>query len=130
MKIIKMQDTIFNFIDSVLFNKKKLNTINEGETEFNIYMVNRWCSMYSPDIAQIINQTSNQYKEVFTLKQDQYNFLFNILPKRKKKKIEYIKKQKSENEKQDDLIPTLSKKMELSQREIKEYIDLYNQAFK
>jgi translation initiation factor 2 alpha subunit (eIF-2alpha) len=125
-----MQDTIFNFIDSVLFNKKKLNTINEGETEFNIYMVNRWCSMYSPDIAQIINQTSNQYKEVFTLKQDQYNFLFNILPKRKKKKIEYIKKQKSENEKQDDLIPTLSKKMELSQREIKEYIDLYNQAFK
>jgi len=125
-----MQDTIFNFIDSVLFNKKKLNTINEGETEFNIYMVNRWCSMYSPDIAQIINQTSNQYKEVFTLKQDQYNFLFNILPKRKKKKIDYIKKQKVENEKQDDLIPVLSKKMELSQREIKEYIDLYNQAFK
>jgi translation initiation factor 2 alpha subunit (eIF-2alpha) len=125
-----MQDTIFNFIDSVLFNKKKLNTINEGETEFNIYMVNRWCSMYSPDIAQIINQTSNQYKEVFTLKQDQYNFLFNILPKRKKKKIDYIKKQKAENEKQDDLIPALSKKMELSQREIKEYIDLYNQAFK
>jgi translation initiation factor 2 alpha subunit (eIF-2alpha) len=125
-----MQDTIFNFIDSVLFNKKKLNTINEGETEFNIYMVNRWCSMYSPDIAQIINQTSNQYKEVFTLKQDQYNFLFNILPKRKKKKIEYIKKQKVENEKQDDLIPAISKKMELSQREIKEYIDLYNQAFK
>lgn len=125
-----MQDTIFNFIDSVLFSKKKLNKINEGETEFNLYMVNRWCSMYSPDIAQIINQTTNQYQEVFTLKQDQYNFAFNIFPKRKKQRIEYFKKEKIENEKEDETIPAFSKKLELSQREIKEYIDFYKETFK
>jgi hypothetical protein len=62
-----MDDTIFNYIDSVLFTKKKLNNLNEGETQFNLFMVNRWCSMYSPDIAQIINQTSNQYKELHAL---------------------------------------------------------------
>lgn len=125
-----MQDTIFNFIDSVLFSKKKLNKINEGETEFNLYMVNRWCSMYSPDIAQVINQTTNQYQDVFTLKQDQYSFAFNIFPKRKKRRIEYFKKEKVENEKEDEIIPALSKKLEISQREIKEYIDFYKETFK
>ena len=126
----KMQNTIFNYIDSVLFSKKKLNKLNEEETEFNLYMVNRWCSMYSPDIAQIINETTNKYKEVFTLKQDQYNFCFNILPKRKKKKIEYFKKEKIENKSEDELIPALAKKMELSKREMKSYIDFYNENFK
>lgn len=125
-----MEETIFNYIDSVLYNKNKLNTINEGETEFNFYMVNRWCSMYSADITQIINQTSNQYKEVFTLKQDQYNFIFNILPKVKKKRINYIKKIKLEEQKEDENIPITSKILEISQREVKQYIDLYKQVFK
>ena len=76
-----MQENIFSYIDSVLFHKRKVNTINENETDFNLYMVNRWCSMYSPDMVQIINETTNRYKEVFSLKQDQYNYILNILPK-------------------------------------------------
>jgi hypothetical protein len=86
--------------------------------------------MYSPDITQIINETTNRYKEIFSLKQDQYNYIFNILPKVKKKRINYIKKIKSEEEKQDENIPILAKNLEISQREVKEYIDLYNKAFK
>lgn len=125
-----MQETIFNYIDSVLFSKKKLNKLNEEETEFNLYMLNRWCSMYSPDIAQVVNETTNRCQEFFTLKQDQYDFCFNMLPKRKKKKIEYFKKEKLENKTEDEYIPALSKKLELSKREIKEYIDFHNQNFK
>jgi ribosome-binding ATPase YchF (GTP1/OBG family) len=125
-----MDNTIFNYIDSVLFTKQKLNKLNEDETQFNLYMLNRWCSMYSADIAQILNETTNKYKEVFLLKQDQYNFAFNILPKVKKQRINYIKKIKQEEKKEDENITTLSKYLELSKREIKEYIDLYNQAFK
>lgn len=125
-----MEETIFNYIDSVLFFKQKLNKLNEDETQFNLYMLNRWCSMYSPDVAQIINETTNRYKELFTLKQDQYNFAFNILPKVKKKRINYIKKIKSEEEKEDEMIPLTAKGMEISQREVKEYIDLYNKTFK
>ena len=93
-----MDDTIFNYVDSVLFSKKKLNTINEGETQFSLYMLNRWCSMYSPDIAQIINETTNRYTKAVTLKQDQYEFSYNILPKCKKRKIDYLKKNKIEKE--------------------------------
>jgi hypothetical protein len=127
-----MEETIFNYIDSVLFAKQKINKLNEEETQFNLYMVNRWCSMYSPDIARIINETTNRYKEVFSLKQDQYNYIFNILPKVKRKRINYIKKVKSEEEeeKEDYDVSILAKNLEISEREVKEYIDLYNQSFK
>jgi hypothetical protein len=121
-----MEDTIFNFIDSVLFNKKKLNTINEGESQFNYYMVNRWCSMYSPDIARILNETTNLYGKSFVTKQEQYEFVLNILPKVKKKRINYIKKNKEEKTIENVDISHIARLSELSQREIKENIDFLN----
>ena len=118
-----MEDTIFNYVDSVLFSKKKLNTINEGETQFSLYMLNRWCSMYSPDIAQIINETTNRYTKAVTLKQDQYQFSYNILPKCKKRKIDYLKKNKTEMEKKENNSKVISKNLEISEREVLNYID-------
>ena len=118
-----MEETIFNYIDSILFNKKKLNSLNEGETQFNLYMVNRWCSMYSPHIAQIVNETTNSKKEVFSLKQDQYNFCFYIFPKVKKTKINYIKKQKTEKIEENKDSNYISKSYEISKREAQQYID-------
>ena len=125
-----MEETIFNYIDSVIFTKQKLNKLNEDETQFNLYMLNRWCSMYSPDMVQIINETTNRYKEIFSLKQDQYNYIFNILPKVKRQRINYIKKTKTEEVEKDENIPLIAKTLEISEREVKEYIDLCNQAFK
>ena len=125
-----MEETIFNYIDSVLFTKQKLNKLNEDETQFNLYMLNRWCSMYSSDMVRIINETTNRYKEVFSVKQDQYNYILNILPKVKRKRIDYIKKIKTEEKEKDENIPIIAKTLEISEREVKEYIDLYNQSFK
>lgn len=119
-----MDDTIFNFIDSVLFNKKKLNTINEGETQFNLYMVNRWCSMYSSDVAQIINETSNKYGKLFQTKQEQYEFVLNMLPRVKKKRINYIKKIKEEAKQEDTDLVLLAKAMETSKREVEENLKM------
>jgi hypothetical protein len=119
-----MEETIFNFIDSVLFNKKKLNTINEGETQFNLYMLNRWCSMYSSDIAHIVNETSNKYGKLFQTKQEQYEFLLNMLPRVKKKRINYIKKVKEEPQKEDNELSLLAKGLEVSIRELEENIKI------
>ena len=119
-----MDDTIFNFIDSVLFNKKKLNTINEGETQFNLYMLNRWCSMYSSDISLIINETTNRYGKLFQTKQEQYEFILNMLPRVKKKRINYIKKTKEEPKKEDNEIHLIAKAMEMSKRELEQNIKL------
>jgi hypothetical protein len=119
-----MDDTIFNFIDSVLFTKKKLNTINEGETQFNLYMLNRWCSMYSSDIAHIINETSNKYGKLFQTKEEQYQFVLNMFPKVKKKRINYIKKTKEEPKKEDNELALIAKAMEMSKRELEQNIKL------
>lgn len=118
-----MENNIFNYVDSVIFSKKKLNMINEGETQFSLYMLNRWCSMYSPDIAQIINETTNRYTKAVTLKQDQYEFSYNILPKCKKVKINYLKKNKIEKETKENNSKILSKNLEISEREVLNYID-------
>ena len=125
-----MEETIFNYIDSVLFTKQKLNKLNEDETQFNLYMLNRWCSMYSSDMVRIINETTNRYKEVFSVKQDQYNYILNMLPRVKRKRVDYIKKIKTEEKEKDENIPIIAKTLEISEREVKEYIDLYNQSFK
>ena len=117
-----MEETIFSYIDSILFNKKKLNNLNEGETQFSLFMVNRWCSMYSSELAEIINETTNKYKDVLVLKQDQYNFCYNVFPKVKKKKIEYIKKQKAK-ESQEANNNYLAEGLEISKREAQQYID-------
>ena len=119
-----MDDTIFNYIDSVLFTKKKLNTINEGETQFNLYMLNRWCSMYSSDVAQILNETTNKYGKLFQTKQEQYDFILNMLPRVKKKRLNYIKKVKEEAKKEDNEIALIAKSMEISKRELEENIKL------
>jgi len=119
-----MDDTIFNYIDSVLFTKKKLNTINEGETQFNLYMLSRWCSMYSSDIAQILNETTNRYGKLFQTKQEQYEFVLNMLPRVKKKRLNYIKKVKEEAKKEDTELALIAKAMEMSKRELEENIKL------
>jgi hypothetical protein len=118
-----MEPTIFDYINSVLFSKKKLNTINEEESQFSLYMLNRWCSMYSTDIASIINESTNLYGKSFSTRQEQYEYALSIFPKVKSKKINYIKKKKEEKLEENTDIPIIAKNMEISQREVLEYID-------
>jgi hypothetical protein len=118
-------ETIFDYLDSILFNKQKPQTINESETQFSLYMVNRWITMYSADNAKIINETSNTYGSILGSKQDQFDFLFNIIPKQKnKRRIEYIKKSKEKNPETKDSNNAIARYTELSVREIDSYIDL------
>jgi len=114
--------TIFDFISSVLFTKKKtcLNTVDE-EGEFSPYMLNRWCSMYSPSTATFSN-ILNKYLGIFENKKDLYNLFVAVMPKVSSKRISYIKKVKEEKKEENNDIEMLANNLELSQREISEYI--------
>lgn len=119
--------TIFDVLNSILFSKKKIDLNIEEESTFNLFMVNRWLSMYSPDLTTIINSmTNNGIGQVLETKTDQYSFLYNFLPRLKFKRISYIKKKKEkETDKEEaDNLKIFAKNKELSQREIKQYIDL------
>lgn len=83
---------IFDFLSSVLTSKKHIELDTECEKEFNLYMMNRWLSMYSSDVAALVNATTNKWWSAFDSKQEQYDFLFHLIAKSKFKKINYIKK--------------------------------------
>jgi hypothetical protein len=120
-----IMETIFEYIDSILYKKTKPQIINESETQFSLYMVNRWISMHSTDNAKIINETTNTYGSILGDKQNQFDFIYNTIPKQKiKKKIEYIKKNKEKTSEVSDANKSIAKYNELSIREIDTYIDL------
>lgn len=113
--------TIFDILGSILFNKQKscFKTVDE-EGVFSPFIVNRWISMYSPQLA-ILSNKINKYIGIFENKSDLYTLFYNVFPKVKQKRIQYFKKNKVEK-KEDDLVPTIARNLELSQREIREYM--------
>ena len=98
--------TIFDYINSTLFLKSKIDMNCDDESQFSLYMLSRWCSFYSKEVANYVNQTLNHYGNLYTTKQEQYDFSFNILPKLKFKRLAYIKKtKKSSDENELPIVP-------------------------
>lgn len=106
--------TIFQYINSILFSKKKIDINCDDESQFNLFMLNRWSSMYSKEINNYINESSNKYWNLFDEKNEQYNYLYSLIPKLKYKKISYIKKLKKEKNKKEEepIIPEFYSKRE------------------
>ena len=118
--------TIFNHLNDILFTKRGDSLHNiDHETDFNMYMINRWVSMYSPGLAVVINSTTNWMSSVFETKRDYYRFVCKVLPRVSRKRIHYIKKTKPETTEQTDNTKLLAKRLELSEREIKSYYELH-----
>jgi hypothetical protein len=114
--------TIFDYISNILFTKKEnCFSTADDEKQFSPYLINRWLSMYGKSTITSCD-VANKYTQIFSNKNDCYKFLGAIFPKVPQRKIEYIKKKKSEEENNDHRL--LAKNKELSVREIKNYIDL------
>ena len=99
--------TIFQYLHSLLFSKKKIDMNCDDESQFNLFMVNRWSSMYSKEINEYVNETSNKYWNLFDDKLNQYNYLYNLLPRLRFKRLNYLKKIKKEkkNKEEKQIIP-------------------------
>lgn len=116
--------TIFDILNDILFTKKgKLLQNVDDEAAFNNYMINRWISMYSPNLAIVINSTTNWLYNVFETKQDYYKFINKVIPKVTRKHIAYIKKTKPEETEESINLKLIAKRLELSEREIKSYYE-------
>lgn len=116
--------TIFDTISCILYSKNKDCISNaDDESAFNPYMVNRWVSMHSPELANFVNETTNKYSTVFNSRKELFDFYVSILPRAKFKKIDYIKKAvKEKDEKSNTSLRARSR--EVSTREIKMYDEL------
>lgn len=117
--------TIFDYLNSVLYSKKRIELNCDDESQFNLFMMNRWISFYSKELAGYINQTTNKTGSVFTSKQEQYDYIFNVVPKLRFKKLEYVKKVKKEDSEEEPIIPEFC-----SKREYRDYVELSKQLSK
>ena len=112
---------LFDLLDKLLVSKKKID-INIGDETVHPYIINRWISMYSPEMATVINNTGNWLYSVFDNNHNDYfKFLQRFLPSMQNKRIYYIKKEKKNphEEGEDNNIKLLSNNLELCEREIK-----------
>jgi hypothetical protein len=89
---------IFDYIKNVLFFKKSFQEENVEEIkQYNIFMVNRWVSMCDSESANMVNETTNKLNYLQNDREMHYKMLLNVLPQKKFKRIEYLKKtEKSE----------------------------------
>ena len=116
---------IFEILNDIIVTKKGNLLDNvEDEDQFIPYIVCRWLSMYSPEYAQIINETTNKHYNVFDTKKEWYEYLIKILPKGSPGRIHYIKKEKRKDINNfDDIVKFLAKRFEISRREVEQYLD-------
>ena len=118
---------IFQYINSILFSKKKIDINSDDESQFNLFMLNRWTSMYSKELNEYVNETSNKYWNLSDQRSEQYSYLYSLIPKLKYKRITYLKKTKKEKKLKEEtpIIPEF-----YSKREYNQLVELENNTCK
>lgn len=86
---------MFNSINHILFENPSTEIDAAALDDFSPYMVNRYFSFYGDgDYVDYINDTTNRYHSIFNTSEEQYKFFEHVVPKLKKRKINYVKRPK------------------------------------
>ena len=123
MNFFQLQNKLF-YSDK---NKSAEFLDSEGEQAFVPFLLNRWLTMYSKQTVSFVNDTLNKYCGVFdTDKQKTYRLYYNLIPRLKFKRINYIKKVKKDKAEQEDLdqLKLIARNKNISIRELKMYRNL------
>lgn len=115
--------SIFDFLADILFRKNKNSLSNiDSENTFSPFMINRWASMYSNTLALKCNLVN---KFLVLDKKLLFSLFINVFDKVPTKKITYFKKNKDKTD-ENNRAALYSNALEISQREINQYIDILN----
>ena len=120
---------MFTHLNNILYKKQpetELTNINEDK-EFQPFLIQRWCSMHSAPIASLVNDTTNRYWKTYENNREWYTALNTVIPNCRYKKFSYIKKAKKETvKKSNETILKIASNLEISSREINQYIEQFN----
>ena len=109
---------IFDYLNDIQTNKNRDLPVDE----YIPYMVSRWVSFYSKDVATKINETVNVSNPNLE-KEQHYALMCSIVPKTQRPKhLKYIKKTSNKSEVKD--IDVLAYNMQLSKKEVEQLIEL------
>lgn len=112
---------MFKAINYILFEKNKKELDNEILSEFVPHMVSRYLSFYDKEYVSYINDTINTYGNIFDCVEDRFKFYDAVIPKVRKRKIDYVKKIKKEEKEEQVPIPEFysSREMKMLTKKIK-----------
>lgn len=115
----------FDLLRKLIFSKKTIaeDLGSEDLQQFTPYMMNRWLSFYGASQAVFVNETLNRFTSLLDDKGEMYKLYYNLIPTCRYKKIDYVKKKKEKEEKQDTNIPIIARNQMISQREVNLYLD-------
>mgnify|MGYP006408033573 FL=1 len=119
---MKQANNFFDFVTNILFEKDKVDIDITSAQIYSPYIVNRYVTFADVRFVSAINNSVNMYGSAFSINVDHYNFLHFLIPKTKRKYINYTKKIKKDK----TTYERVCKQYELSQREV----DLYSETFK
>ena len=108
---------LFDYLKNILYEKHP--ELLDADNDFVPFLIQRWLSMHSPEIAYVLNETTNKYWMSSADKQEWYDMFLAQLPKVRFKKLNYIKKPKEEVDKNAEFIKRIADNMEISQREVR-----------
>ena len=121
---------IFDLIRFLFFKvKNSPKEVTEEMSQcFMPYMINRWLSFYDRSQAVLVNETLNKFSNVLSDKSKMYMLYDNIIPRLSYKKITYVKKVKQEKDKENEIenIAMIASNKNISEREVKQYVEFYN----
>lgn len=116
------EHTIFDHLHNVFVSK--FNNMVKKSDSFPFYMMQRWGSMHSTNMALLLNEHVNpRYRAMLDSKME-YDYLKTVTPKLKTSKFKYYKKQEKEklakkaNEFSDEDIGIICKQLELSRQDV------------
>jgi hypothetical protein len=113
--------TIFDYIKDITTYKKGNLPIDE----YIPFLINRWISFITPSACNAINESVNGLGGLE--KEQHYKLLIKLYPKSKVPFIKYIKKVKEDKNEADNNMSLLASNKEVSQREIKQLLELKEQ---
>jgi hypothetical protein len=113
------------FLKDIIQSKKgDLLDLPENELQFNPYIIQRFLSMQSPMMCDIVNQTTNPKMGVLDKKQ-LYLLMLSVVPRLRSTSFKYIKKEETGillNEKEKKAVDLLAQRYKLSKKDIEQYI--------
>ena len=111
-------NNVFDLINNVAFDSNPVDINIADSGLYSPYITNRYLTHINPQITLLVNNTVNKYGIAFS-SLDHYKFMFNLIPKTKRKFIRYIKKKKIDKKS----LSQLANQMELSEKEVELYLE-------
>ena len=119
----------FDIVNDILFSKKSDKLLPCDDV--NQFLINRIISYQSPQLCQLINNTTNHYHGVLD-SQQLVDFLTLVIPKNKWKRLDWLppKKEKMKKATDSNMMQQLCHHMELSKTDLLAALEIFPELLK